>query len=1322
MKNSEAAAVYEPYIGLRPYTEEHGHMFFGRDAEQAIIIDKILSEKCTMLFAASGVGKSSLLQAGVIPALKDPKKHNLNVVCFKDWVIDPLPVLKKTIETTLKMQNAIDNEYLFDEEYSLRDFIQVCASFSSEPLVILLDQFEEMFQYHRYTKDFNHFLEQIAGALRDKKTNVNFLISMREDFALYMNAFKGHLPTTIFENYYRLEKIDVRKARTVIAWPAEKCGFTYEEGLLDELLVDLADQECQGEVGTKGIRTNVTGSEYVEAPNVQIVCKQIWDIECTNPDKIIRKKTYYENGRAIGFTRSYFNSVISSLTKVELNITSRALTHLVTPRGTKMAYPVSELSHILHIKEKTLQRVLFKLESARVLRCQVRNGAVWYELYHDIFSKIINDWNEKYKVKERNMKIICMTGISLIAVICLFVIVNVFINITNCHLRLNYKIPFSQVELFRGSVSEINFLNIQKFIAETQYTRDHIEPDKIFEKKPLIKHKELNAELIGILPNVSRLKYYVKTGEIDYGLKMVEEIIGGNNDTYKKRILSTLAQSKIMKVHNFLQKHLQDSSGTDVKIAIINAMSCSRSPEATETLIALLNDNNADIVIASINALCLRGEKKAIQQLVNRYNTSDNIDLRIRIAEALAELGSINAVDFLIRIFTDKISQEIRKRVIDALISMKDKHVEITDSMVKQLNSNDHSVRLGAVEMLGKLGGDSAAVSLLKLITERNIDQNTLSASIKALGVLKNEKSVIPVITIMNKRATDYRIRLSALTSLGEIGSEKAIVPLKKIIKETKTDYEILNAAIKGLGSIKTPTAIDLLSGIPGNTKYTMEVRLTAVDVLGKTGKGTSKKVLSALANDNRAEMLLRIKAINALASAVDSVSDLDGIFSACSTLIGKIHDEADGLIERSFSGKTLDSLNKTVLLHERIINLSKYEALIKVSSKKVMTSMCDIVLDKDADHEIRKRAALILYELGNEEDVDLLIKKLKMEHNNLRESIYAACALGALGCEEVLERLIQHLKHPDDLIRIMVIDALGISGGEMAFEPLVALLNNNNNNEIRESIEYALEKIDPSLSFLYTPALCPKIKIRTTSKKVPEMGASEKSVAQLKGEALDTSMLMSRRLKAIRALGTVRSPETGRALIEILKNSSDYYHFTAISALKKTGCSEALSFLQNVLNRENERVSRWRKVRDRATDKFDDSTMEIWREELTFYQPKRALEYELGSAISAIDTSGKQGIELLDHELAAVRAGAQSGLSRQARPQLVKTLYRLRKKNNKNPFFKQSAYGAIDGILSNLELNGNNKELGELRRIKDEIKDTSSVVYSRIGWTIASE
>src|SRR5262245_15045766 len=91
-----------PYKGLRPYEAEDRHNFFGRDVDCRILIDKILANRLTLLFAAAGVGKSSLLQAKVLTQLKDPQHENLDVVYYSDWVSAPLPTLKHQVLKTLQ--------------------------------------------------------------------------------------------------------------------------------------------------------------------------------------------------------------------------------------------------------------------------------------------------------------------------------------------------------------------------------------------------------------------------------------------------------------------------------------------------------------------------------------------------------------------------------------------------------------------------------------------------------------------------------------------------------------------------------------------------------------------------------------------------------------------------------------------------------------------------------------------------------------------------------------------------------------------------------------------------------------------------------------------------------------------------------------------------------------------------------------------------------------------------------------------------------------------------------------------------------------------
>ena len=243
-----------PYPGLRPYEEREQGKFFGREADKAILVDKILGNRLTLLFAASGVGKSSLLQAAVIPHLKAAGGENLSVVCNTDWVSEPLGRLREMILAALRQDSTLPADVGVVVETraasSLAELLEFCGLFVRRPpLVLILDQFEEFFRYQRHNAAFRPFIEQLAEVITDAALPVSVVISMREDFAMELNAFKPQLPTLLFENYYRLEKLNRKAAMQAILDPVRQVGCDYEAALLQRLLDDLKDHKReQGEL------------------------------------------------------------------------------------------------------------------------------------------------------------------------------------------------------------------------------------------------------------------------------------------------------------------------------------------------------------------------------------------------------------------------------------------------------------------------------------------------------------------------------------------------------------------------------------------------------------------------------------------------------------------------------------------------------------------------------------------------------------------------------------------------------------------------------------------------------------------------------------------------------------------------------------------------------------------------------------------------------------------------------------------------------------------------------------------------------------------
>lgn len=295
----------EPYQGLRPYTEKDKGKFFGRDADCRILIDKILANRLTLLFAASGVGKSSLLQAGVLPQLKDPKHENLDAVYFTDWVSSPLAGLKQAVPHYLRQERYLDPTIPQEHiplNHELKELLGFCALFTRQPLILILDQFEEFFRYQRYLIDYKPFIRQLAAAIADRNTPIAVVISMREDFALELNEFKPHLPTLLFENFYRLERLTCESACVAIENPIKHLGYRYENGFITKLLDDLS----AGETRPHSVSPIAEPIDTVEPAYLQIVCSQLWEMNKNDPEKTLRYANLRRQGngqRVIGILR-----------------------------------------------------------------------------------------------------------------------------------------------------------------------------------------------------------------------------------------------------------------------------------------------------------------------------------------------------------------------------------------------------------------------------------------------------------------------------------------------------------------------------------------------------------------------------------------------------------------------------------------------------------------------------------------------------------------------------------------------------------------------------------------------------------------------------------------------------------------------------------------------------------------------------------------------------------------------------------------------------------------------------------------------------------
>jgi WD40 repeat protein len=393
-----------PYKGLQPYTEADRAWFFGRERDQEIIAANLYAAPLTVLYGASGVGKSSVLLAGVVPKLRQTRR--LAIVVFRDWQNPDFQTalkdeLRREIERSLGKPCDIDTGLPFD------DYLAACAKSLRGPVFFLLDQFEEYFLYHNSGSGENGFDVEFARAVNREETGVNFMLSMREDGISKLDRFQGRIPN-LLANLLRLDYLDREAATRAIRRPLDEYNrrrrvdqspIVIEDELVEALLRDLETGRVSLDQSGQGQGSVATPADSrIETPFLQLVLTRLWQEEAAEGSSALRLTTLDRLGGTENIARTHLDTAMEELSETERDVAARMFRFLVTPSGSKIAQDLASLAAWSEVSEETARAVLLRLTSGtRILRTVSAAGqADLYEIFHDVLAPAILDWRRRY--------------------------------------------------------------------------------------------------------------------------------------------------------------------------------------------------------------------------------------------------------------------------------------------------------------------------------------------------------------------------------------------------------------------------------------------------------------------------------------------------------------------------------------------------------------------------------------------------------------------------------------------------------------------------------------------------------------------------------------------------------------------------------------------------------------------------------------------------------------------------------------------------------------------------------------------------------------
>ena len=334
---------------LAPFESRHATQFAGRDRESREVIQRILNEKLVIVIGESGVGKTSLIEAGVIPVLRKKRFSILRFSLQDDPSADLLRVLKN--DTTDFQESAA--QYLRQRKSKIRR------------LLFVGDHLEKLFTTNRSNAKRKKFLATVSKCV-NSDLPVTFLFSIREDYLPELYSLSEDVPELYRrENTFRLFALTKENARSALIRASAHAAIPIAQQLMGAIAQDLSE-ECGG---------------LVYPPFLQIVGWRLY--EGINDDlHVPPQRVYSRLGKVDEIVTSFFEGLFYGYSAAEKEAVGAVLSAMVTEHRTKRRMSLAELQEEIGA-EFDVASALGALVSDRIVRRSLGD----YELVHDFLAK-----------------------------------------------------------------------------------------------------------------------------------------------------------------------------------------------------------------------------------------------------------------------------------------------------------------------------------------------------------------------------------------------------------------------------------------------------------------------------------------------------------------------------------------------------------------------------------------------------------------------------------------------------------------------------------------------------------------------------------------------------------------------------------------------------------------------------------------------------------------------------------------------------------------------------------------------------------------------
>jgi hypothetical protein len=281
----EAQQFPSPYRGLAPFLERDAEVFFGRSEEAIKLHQALRNETVVAVSGDSGSGKTSLLHAGLAPLVREQgigDKGGWRIVSLRPGR-QPAASLAATLRTVCEQNAPASSEKPKDWASTLRALLER-AAVKDRPLLILFDQFEEIFTLAEDPSERLALAEVLGEALRRRPDQIRLVLGVRDDYLGPAAALPGL--GRLLKRPWVLRPPRPEELREIIEKPAELHGYSFEGpakeddprhriGLVDRILADplLGSGSGGGLVGPTAANPGTTAAAL---PLLEFALERLW--------------------------------------------------------------------------------------------------------------------------------------------------------------------------------------------------------------------------------------------------------------------------------------------------------------------------------------------------------------------------------------------------------------------------------------------------------------------------------------------------------------------------------------------------------------------------------------------------------------------------------------------------------------------------------------------------------------------------------------------------------------------------------------------------------------------------------------------------------------------------------------------------------------------------------------------------------------------------------------------------------------------------------------------------------------------------------------